>query len=165
MGDIAGSLENYQRALSQREQVAAADPHDANAQDTVARAHLSIGQVLRKAGRQLEATPHFLNALEIASGRHAADPSSGAASDRVANIYGALAGANAELASGAKSNDEAIRRWREARAWSRKSLDILMDKRDRGTLSAVDKGELDSIGDLIAKCDLELTRFAAVHGK
>jgi non-specific serine/threonine protein kinase/serine/threonine-protein kinase len=164
-GDIAGSLENYQLALSQRQQVAAADPHDVNAQDTVLRAHLSIGQVLRNAGRQLEAIPHLHNALEIASARYAADPSNGVTGQRLANVYGALAGANAGLASAAKNGVEASRRWREARAWTRKGLDIWEGKRDRGTLTAVDKEELQSLADLIAKCDLELTRLAAAHGK
>ena len=55
MGDIPGALENYDRALKCREQAVALDPHDANARDTVGRAHLSIGQVYRRAGRPLDA--------------------------------------------------------------------------------------------------------------
>ena len=53
MGDVDGALENYGRALSLREQVAAADLHDARAQETVARA-------LRGAGRlanQIQVVP------------------------------------------------------------------------------------------------------------
>jgi eukaryotic-like serine/threonine-protein kinase len=165
MGDIAGSLDNYQRALSEREQVARADPHDANAQDTIARAHLSIGQVLRTAGRQLEAIPHFLKALEIASVRYAADPANGATGERLANVYGALAGANAGLASAAKDKVEAIRRWREARAWARKSLDIWVLKRTSGALSALGRDELKSLEDLIAKCEVELAGRAVAQGK
>jgi tetratricopeptide (TPR) repeat protein len=164
-GDIAGSLENYQRALLQRQQVAAADPHDVNAQDTVLRAHLSIGQVLRNAGRQLEAIPHLRDALEIASARYAADPSNGVTSQRLANVYGALAGANAGLASATKNGVEASRRWRDARAWSRKGLDIWEAKRDRGTLSAIDKDELKSLEVLMAKCDVELAGRAVAQGK
>jgi tetratricopeptide (TPR) repeat protein/tRNA A-37 threonylcarbamoyl transferase component Bud32 len=154
MGDTSGALESYQHALSSREQVAAADPHDVNARSAVARAHLSIGQVFRKAGRGLEAIPHFRQALAMVSSLYEADRSNDGAGERVADVYGALAGTNAELAAATTDKAEAARRWAEARAWANKSLDIWVGHRARGTLSARGKEELDSIVGLIARCDL-----------
>ena len=115
MGDTAGSLENYQRALALRQQVAAADPNDVNSRSLVARGHLSIGNVLRKAGRWSEAIDHFDKAREIAAARFAVDPGNGGATGQLTSVYGALAGASAELAAATRDIPEAARHWREAR--------------------------------------------------
>ncbi len=159
MGNTAGSLEQYQLALSLREQVAAADPHDVNARDAVTRAHLSIGQVLRNAGRSLEAIAHFRKALDIASARFAADPSNATAGERLANVYGALAGTTLGLATATKDPAEAARRWRDTLSWSRKSLDIWVRRREKGTLSAAGQRELDALAALVAKCEAALSRL------
>jgi serine/threonine protein kinase/tetratricopeptide (TPR) repeat protein len=165
MGDTSGALENYGRALSAREAVAAADPNDVNARGAVARAHLSIGQVLRKAGRGLEAIPQFRQALVMASDFYKANPSNAGAGEKVADIYGALAGTNAELASAATDKAEAARRWGEAREWARKSLDIWVSQREKGRLSATGKGEIDVITRLIATCDLKVNTHAVALAK
>jgi tetratricopeptide (TPR) repeat protein len=160
MGDTAGSLENYQRALSLREQVAAADPHDVNARDTVVRAHLSIGEVLRNAGRSLEAIDHYRKALDIASARFTADPTNGAVGERLANVYRALARANAGLAAATKDTAEAARRWRQARAWARNGLEIWEKRRATGPLTEGAQGNMDSLVDLVAKCETALAALA-----
>ncbi|MCP6768945.1 tetratricopeptide repeat protein, partial [Klebsiella pneumoniae] len=77
LGNNGGALENYQRALALREQVAAADPHDMNAQATVSRAQVSVGQILRQLGRRTEAQAQFHAALDGATRRFAADPGNG----------------------------------------------------------------------------------------
>jgi eukaryotic-like serine/threonine-protein kinase len=156
MGDIPGALDNYDRALKCREKAVALDPHDANARDTVTRAHLSIGQVYRKAGRPLDALPSFQRALAIVSERHASDPANGGVANRLANVYGAFAGASAEIASAATNNAEASRRWQAARGWAQKGVDVLEVRRAKGTLSATSAEEMKSLVDLIAKCDAKL---------
>ena len=159
-GDTAGALDNYQRALSWREQVAAADPNDVNAKDTVARAHISIGQVLRTANRPLEAIPHYRDALEIVSARHAADAGNNTIGDRLADVYSALADIDATLASSSRGRMESTRRWREAREWSRKSIGIWANKRAQRTLSEKEQHDVDSLVELVATCDRELSRLA-----
>ena len=141
--------------------VAAADPHDVNAKDAVARAHLSIGQVLQNAGRLNESIEYFAHALQIASDRYAADPTNGVAAERLANISAALAGSYAGLASAATDPIDAMRRWREARVSSRKSLDTWTERRAKGPLSSISQNELDSLSELIAKSDREVARLAA----
>jgi eukaryotic-like serine/threonine-protein kinase len=165
MGDIAGSLAHYQRALTEREWVATADPHDVNARDTVVRAHVSIGQVLRKAGRFGEAIPHYLEAREIAADRYARDPTNVVAAERLANVYGALAGTHAAMASAATRRVEAAADWREARASAQKSLDIWDQQRAKGALSATAKGERKGLADLVARCDAELGKLTAPRVK
>ena len=164
-GDFAGSLENYQRALVRRERVAAADPRDVNAQDQVVRAHLSIGQVLRKAGRHEASIQQFNQALKIVSDRDAADPGNPAVRERLSAVYAALAEANAALASGASVTGERTRRWRDARAWTRKSLDVWEERRVSGTLSAANRSEVDALAALAATCDVELARLSASSRK
>jgi hypothetical protein len=80
-------------------------------------------------------------------------------------VYGALAGTTAELASATKDKGEATRLCRDVRAWSQKSLDIWAAKQAKGTLSASDKAEVDSLVSRIAKCPLPMAGFAAGRGK
>ena len=159
-GDIAGALDNYQRALSEREQVAAADPHDVNAKDAVARAHMSIGQVLRNDHRPLEAAGHFSKALAIIAARHAADPGNSTVGVRLANVYGSLAAVSAALAASSRDQAEATRRWRDAREWSGKSLSQWADQRARRTLLKDERSEVDSLVELAARSERELSRLA-----
>jgi non-specific serine/threonine protein kinase/serine/threonine-protein kinase len=159
-GEIADSLDNYQQALSLREQVAAADPHDVNAKDAVARAHISIGQVLRDNRRPLDAIAHYRDALEIVAARHTADRGNRTIGVRLANVYGALAAVSATLAASSKDRSEAMRRWRDAREWSRKSVGQWADERARHALSKDDQREVDSLVALAATSDRELSRLA-----
>ena len=160
-----GSLANYRQALWQREHVAAADPRDVNASDTVVRAHLSIGQVFRRAGRLPEAIPPYLKARDIAAERYARDPSNGAAGERLANAYGGLAAIHAALASSARNPNEAAAHWRETRASAQKSLDLWSRQRAGGALSEVAQGEADSLAALLARSDAELGTLAAQRVK
>jgi tetratricopeptide (TPR) repeat protein/tRNA A-37 threonylcarbamoyl transferase component Bud32 len=164
-GDTAGSLDNYGKALSLREQAAAADPHDVNAKDAVTRAHMSIGLVLRGNGRPVEAIAHYRSALEIVGARHVADPDNSVISIRLANVYGSLAALSQTVAASSKDRSEATRRWRDAREWSRKSIDQWAGQRARHALSKDDQQELDSLVELAATSDRELSRLAEGSAK
>jgi eukaryotic-like serine/threonine-protein kinase len=164
-GDIAGSLANYHKALSSRQQVAAADPHDVNAKDAVSRAHMSIGLVLRNDRRPLEAIAQYRSALEIVAARHAADPGNSVISVRLANVYGSLAALSRTLAASSRDRSEATRRWRDARDWSRKGIDQWADQRARRALSKDDQQELDSLVEVAATSDRELSRLAQGSAK
>lgn len=137
-GDTVGALENYQRALAARRQVADADPHDVNAADAVARAHLSIGHVLQNAGRLGESIQQFHRALDIAAKRYAVDPASGAAAERLAQVLGALADAYAGQAAASTHPNEIRQHWQEARASSRRGLGVWAERAAKGPLSATD---------------------------
>jgi tetratricopeptide (TPR) repeat protein/tRNA A-37 threonylcarbamoyl transferase component Bud32 len=150
-GDTAAALSNYEQALSLRERVSAADPHDVNARNAVVRAHLSIGFVLVNAGRVREGIQHDRRALAIASAVEKPEPG------QLANVYAALGGASAKLASTARDRGDAILHWRDARAWSRKSLDLRTEKRSKGTLSATDRNDLDTLTELMATYEAALT--------
>ena len=159
-GDVNGSLENYRRALALRQQVADADPHDVNAGDTVTRAYLSIGQVLRGANRFEEAMAEFRRAASRAEARHAADASNGPAEERLANIYGAMAGTEAALAGASKNPADAARLCRETRDWSRKAVEI-WNARQNPTTEI--KAEIESLEKLGAKCDEAAAKLRAAR--
>jgi non-specific serine/threonine protein kinase/serine/threonine-protein kinase len=158
-GKIDESLDNYRRALALREAAAAADPHDVNARDAVTRAHLSIGQVLRGANRHAEAMAEFHVALREAEARHVADPVNRAVEERLANIYGALAGTETAMASAATNTPAALPLWREAREWTRKAVDIW---KARQTLTGAQKEELASLASLADKCDAAMAKLTRV---
>jgi tetratricopeptide (TPR) repeat protein len=162
-GDTAGALENYERALASRQQVATADPHDANAADAVARAHLSIGHVLQGAGRVSESIPRFNQALDILAKRHAADPANGFAAERLANALLALATAHAEQASRATSHAEMRQHWEDARGSSRRGLEIWKERAAKGPLSDDDVSERDELAALAARADRELAGSGGGH--
>ena len=159
MGDFDGSIAHYNRALSEREQVATADPDDVNARDAVLRAHLSIGQVLRGAGRLENAIPHYLKARDLAADRYAADPGNVAAGERLATVYSGLAGTHGALASTVSGPARAAVHWRETRGWAQKSLETW---RGPGTaLSAAAIKEIDGLTALVARSEKELIKLAA----
>jgi tetratricopeptide (TPR) repeat protein len=159
-GDTAGALENYQRALASRQRIASADPHDVNAADAVARAHLSIGRVLQGAGRLDAAIQRFHEAHDIAAKRYAVDPVSGAAAERLAQVLTALAVAQAAQASASASATEARRHWQEARASSKQGLDIWEQRAAKGPLSVTDMGIRAELIELAARSDQALARVA-----
>ena len=114
------------------------------------------GLSLLDRGQVSEAEARFRKALEILLDRYASDPTNGSVSDRLAGVYGALAATSAEGASAAKNTADATGRWRDARSWAQKSLDIWIDKRAKNALSAIGKQELDAMAALIVKCDRAL---------
>ena len=123
-GDVAGSLEQYGRALKLRQEVAAADVHDARAQETVARAHLSIGQVLRKHNRRVDALGQLRQALEIVSRLYATSPANLDRAQRLANVYGALAGTASELAAAAGSKAAANPYCHDTKRWAQRGMEV-----------------------------------------
>jgi tetratricopeptide (TPR) repeat protein len=158
-GDTAGALDNYERALAERRRVAAADPHDVNAEDAVARAHLSIGRVLQHAGRLDESIPHLREALEIASRRYAVDAANGSAAERLAHVLSALAEVYAAQASAATDPGQVARRWQDARTASRRALTIWSERAAKGPLSALDTTDRVALVELAAKSDRALARL------
>jgi hypothetical protein len=75
----------------------------------------------------------------------------------LARSYSNLGNVYAVLASKSPGNQR-IENWREARSNYQKSLDILSDMRNRGTLPASESGEPEKIAAEIARCDAALKR-------
>ena len=92
----------------------------------------------------------------MAADRYRSDPANGVVAERVANVYSALAGTYAGLASGARSRPSALPHWREARTWALKSREVREVQRETGPLSEAATRDLDSLVDLVARCDAAL---------
>jgi non-specific serine/threonine protein kinase/serine/threonine-protein kinase len=157
MDDIDGSLDNYHRALSLREQVAALDPHDVNAADAVARAHLSIGQVYRKARRWPEAVGSFQKAQDICVRRYAGDPGNRIAGERLVDVYGALALTSADRAETARERRSATASWHSAREWAEKALGVFPGDDATHALSPTAIAARVELRTLIAKAERSLS--------
>ena len=150
MPDFTGSLDNYQRALVLRQQVAAADVHDARAQDLVTRGHLSIGHVLRKAGRPSEAISQFQQALTMASRLHTADAANLSYAERLANVYGALTEPRSSPLSAKHGRAAAAPYWHDVNTWAQKSLDLWETMARTRPLSKSGQAEVEGLRGLIA---------------
>lgn len=127
----------------------------------VARAYISIGRVLRTAGRLTESVRQFHLALDIAGSRYAADPSNRDAAGRLASIYAALAPAYADAAAASTNRTDAMRLWQDARSAARKSVDIIGSRDAPGPLAPVGESELTTLAALAATADRELARLGA----
>ena len=78
------------------------------------------------------------------------------AGEQLANVYGALAGTSAELASESPGKVETARHWRNARTWAQKSADLWSARRANSSLSKQDQDELDGVLLIVAKSDAAL---------
>lgn len=74
--------------------------------------------------------------------------------------YSKLGQTQAALASQSKTTrGERIERWREARSWFQRSLDIFLDQRQRCLIRAVYAGEIEKVGKEISRRDAALSKF------
>jgi len=87
LGDTAGALDSFNKALEIRKKILVAKPHDSDARDGIAQAYLRIGRIYMDMGRYAEALPFAQSQLDL-SIRIAADaPHSRKARSRLATSY------------------------------------------------------------------------------
>jgi non-specific serine/threonine protein kinase/serine/threonine-protein kinase len=74
LGDSAGALASYRKALAIRETIAAADPGDLANRLELARCHNKVGEMQAKMGDQSSAAASYQKALALAEGLATKDP-------------------------------------------------------------------------------------------
>jgi len=154
-GDVAGALEIYRRALGIYEKMIGEDPANTMYSAFAAEIHNGIGNALMKANGLPEAMKSYRRALAIFEKLSSEDPTEAMKRRELARSYSNLGNAYAALASKAPGNQR-IENWRESRSNYQKSLDILLDMRNRGTLPALESGEPEKIAAEVARCDAAL---------
>jgi eukaryotic-like serine/threonine-protein kinase len=161
-GDQARALESHRRAHAIFQELLSADPTNFLAKTNFGFSDESIGEILVARGDTvagLEAIREGLAAFEAMA--------AGGADNRyirsgLAQCYFGLGMAYGALANERISSPEKIERWREARAWAQKSLNIWVDKRNRGALESVEREMPERASREIGKCDAALARLGAV---
>jgi tetratricopeptide (TPR) repeat protein len=158
LGDQAGALPYYQRAVDVYTKNAATGPRDPATSlylslllGKLAKAHARLGYTdkalaeCNKAADLLEAVP--VDAANVEQ-RHVK-----------AWAYGEIGDAYSLLAGDTRTPQELTKQlWRSARDAYERSLEILRDLRDRGVLNAEELTEIDTIAQKIAECDLFLAK-------
>jgi non-specific serine/threonine protein kinase/serine/threonine-protein kinase len=160
--DLDGALENYRKALSIREALRLADPADERARRAVAADYGNVGYTLAQMGKTVEAVETYRKSVPIFEALSAANPANAAARRDLAICYAYFGDVYKFLAS--RASDPVVIRvehWQEARSWYRRSLDVRLDMRNRGTLRASDADEPDKLASEIAACDAELAKLRA----
>jgi serine/threonine protein kinase/tetratricopeptide (TPR) repeat protein len=76
LGDSAGALASYRKALAIREELAASDPADLANRLDLARCHNKVGEVLAKMGDRAKASANYQKALSLVESLIAQDSSS-----------------------------------------------------------------------------------------
>jgi eukaryotic-like serine/threonine-protein kinase len=159
-GDKNKALENYREALKIREELSAADPTNAQAKRDLAIAYGNLGSTLAEVEDSSGASDALHKSLVIFESLSAKDPSNAVARLDLAFCCTTLAEASATLGSQEKlTAGVREQRWREARAWYQRGLDVYVELRNRGALRPSDSDQPEKIAAEIAKCDAALSNL------
>jgi non-specific serine/threonine protein kinase/serine/threonine-protein kinase len=169
-GDVIGGLESLRKAQAIREATSDADPTNARNRRDLALAYFEYAALLTKTGRAGDALDYYRRVATIREAMSATDPNNIRDRRDLAVSYSKLGDVYVMLASKPKTGaDRQFGAWREARSWYQKSLDILVDIRDRGLLpgSGIQLGammgpssvKVENISSDISKCDAALAKL------
>ncbi len=155
-GDAAAALGTYRRAHEIFQQLVAADPKNSLARANVGFAAIGIANSLVMSGQPDSAMPTLEAAIANFQGM---SPETGNRYVRtgLASSYSGLG--NAYSAWAAEQNlsaGERRKRWREARSWYEKSLEVWNEKVKRAELESDEREELQIATANIARCNAAL---------
>jgi len=151
LGDTRQAIDAYSRALRIRQELAAADPRNADAQLRLADAYHGIGFVEARAGLP-GATDYLLRALDIVQTFRRLDPANTQTTVVLGYLYGSLGTASETGAP--KGAVQA--RLRMARDWYDKSRQVFLSLRDQGRLGGGDIAEIARMEEKISEIDGKL---------
>jgi hypothetical protein len=160
-GNQSVAMQYYLKAKPIAEGLAAVDAHNIQALGDVAALYLSLSAWERQNGGALSALEHCLRAVAIREELSAANPSNALTRRDLASAYFELADVYGRLAANTLAPAvQQQQNWRTAKDWYEKSLEIFLDMKSKGTLSAADASKPDELANDIAKCDLALKSIA-----
>jgi tetratricopeptide (TPR) repeat protein len=159
-GDYPAALESRQKAFAVRQDIAAQDPQNAQANFDLAVAHADLSEALTVTGASAEALDHAQQSLSILRQLSAADPTNVVYSRNIGLCYEKFAGALTRLGSDERrARDQRIKDWTEARSWFQKGLGLFSDLRDRGTLMPADSEKPKRLTENIQECNDTIARL------
>jgi tetratricopeptide (TPR) repeat protein len=173
-GDITGGIESLRKSQAIREATSAADPTNARNRRDLALAYFEYANLLARSGRAAGAMEYYRKVVAIREAMSATDPTNIRDRRDLAVSYSKLGELHSAIASDSKSPaTKQIASWREARSWYQRSLDILLDIREKGLLTAsgIQLGAMISpsslkveiISNEIARCDGALAKLQGTN--
>jgi non-specific serine/threonine protein kinase/serine/threonine-protein kinase len=170
-GEITRALESLRKAQAIREATSAADPTNARNRRDLALAYFEYANLLTKSGNASGALEYYRKVAAIRETMSEADPTNIRDRRDLAVSYSKLGEVCVMLALDSKPTTRKIAAWREARSWYQRSLDIVVEIRDRGLLSATgiqigammgpSSLKVENISRDIAKCDDAIAKLQA----
>jgi tetratricopeptide (TPR) repeat protein len=128
----------------------------------MADSYSKLGRLLANGGNTVGAIENYHKGLTIFEALSANDRTNAELHRALADTYSKLAEAHTILAANTKSPaDKRLAQWREARSWYEKSLELLTDMRNRGSLTGLDTRKPEEISRQIANCDNALARLGS----
>jgi len=160
LGNKKEAFENLHKALTIGERLAASDPQNAQASSDLSACYEGIGDSQVAFGETIMALASYRQAITIREQMSAKDPENAEARADLASSYAKLGQAYIALASnpGFPFANRA-ERWREARSWLQKSLNLWTVMHQNGTLSGSNASQRDKIVTQIARCDAEIPKL------
>ena len=153
VGDKEGALLNRGKCLAIREQIAAADPQDAQAQYDLAAAHSNLSEALTNSGQPEKALDHSSQAVAGIERIIAADPGNATYIRNGALFYKMAGNAHAAMAS-REASDAAARlaHWADAQTAYEKARKLFSDLSAQGVVRTEDRDMLEKLAADIARC-------------
>ena len=90
LGDTAGALESYKRALALRQAIYAARPGDAKAREGLSRSYMRMGDILEDMGRYQDALAYHQQHIELSKQLAAEQPDNARAQSHLAIAYDSI---------------------------------------------------------------------------
>jgi eukaryotic-like serine/threonine-protein kinase len=159
----AQAMPHYQVALAGYQKLTSADTHDVLAMRYLGRCYVRIGKALVAEGKAAQGVQSERKAVQILESLAAADQAETYFKPTdLADARSAVAEGYSRLASQPGIPEASrIARWREARSWYQKSLDIWSLQKKKALLSRWNATEPDRIAKEIASCDAALAKLNA----
>jgi serine/threonine protein kinase len=156
-GDRIGALENFHKALQLFEQLVAKDQNNADFRRQEGLTYLRISSFMSENGDLQSALTNAQQAKTLDEVLVTSTPKNVVARSNLALIYFQLGKVNSVIATKPETGaEQQIARWREARSWYQKSLEIWQDMKSKATLNGADANRPDDVANEIAKCDARL---------
>jgi non-specific serine/threonine protein kinase/serine/threonine-protein kinase len=152
--DVTGALRNYQKSLAVREEVWRDNPNITDAGRYTAISQNKIGDLLFKTGDLDGALQRYLKAAPIDEGLVKTDPQNVLFRRDLAESYSNVAKVHAALA--AKTNQ--AERWRQAKEWYERSLEVWRELHSRNALKPADAEAMEKVKSEIARCEAALAK-------
>ena len=159
--NLARALQDYRNALAGFGVLAVADPKEVTAHRYEGICLTGIGRVLVAGGQEVRGLKSIENGLTLLEQITPSDRSESVEKmENVADAYRAIGVAySSEATRRHVLHNLRVVRWKKARAAYQKSLDVWLEVKARGALTAFSPHEPEKIAGDVAKCDAALNRL------
>jgi tetratricopeptide (TPR) repeat protein len=156
-GNRPEALQNYRKAVVIQEAIANADPTNTVARGDLSEDYMKTSDISLKLGARAEALKGYRKALAIREELVAKNPDNAEGRVQLARIYESLG----EYFSLAGKSDKRVNDWQEAQRQYQQSVDVWVDLKSKGKLSADYARKPEEVSRKLAACNTALAGMSA----